>query len=119
MRQKTVAEKRAEAVVTLAKRKTENPTAKDIADARRTMNSFYRLCGLRETQVNFDNDAYRYNLLISQQLEAREDRWYERLKGIFESKYNATLIYYGYLPTICELDAEGHRHDLNLVHFYQ
>lgn len=118
MKKKTVAELRENAVLELVTRKTESPTAQDIADARRVMNSFYRLCGLRETLLMLENTESTCNRLSTMELLERENRRYDRLKGIFETEYNATLVCFGYLPTICEM-RDGHPHDLYLRHFYQ
>lgn len=61
MARKTVAQLREEAVLQLAKRASTAPTEQDLQDARRTMNSFYRLCGLDEQLLYLENDERTYN----------------------------------------------------------
>lgn len=119
MKRKSIAERRAEAIYALAKRKTENPSTQDITDARRVMNSFYRLCGLTDRLLILENEEETCNLRSTRQMDARRQAWYDRLKGIFEAEYNATFICYGYLPTICEVDEKGRGKDLEIRHFYQ
>ena len=48
-------------------------------------------------------------------LQEQEERTIERVKKYFE-EFNAVLIWFGYLPTICE---PGTTQDLYLAHFYK
>lgn len=57
----TIAQMREKAVYQLAERKNPTPTEQDIQDARRTMNSFYRWCGLDEQLLYLENDERTHN----------------------------------------------------------
>lgn len=115
MAKMTVAQLREKAVYQLAERKTATPTEQDIKEARRTMNSFYRLCGLDESLLYLENDKRTHDKPYTLEKAAKRDRWYSRLNDIFKKEYNARLVYFGYLPTIC---ADGTTQDLYLRHFY-
>lgn len=109
MARMTIAQQREKAVYQLAQRKNPTPTEQDLQDARKTMNSFYRLCGLDEQLLYLENDE-RFH-----EKAAKRERWFERLNNVFKSEYNACLVYFGYCPTICE---SGTTKDLYLRHFY-
>lgn len=115
MARMTIAQMRERAVLQLAERKTATPTEKDIQDARRTMNSFYRLCGLDEQLLYLENDEWTHDKPYTLEKAAKRERWFDRLNAIFKSEYNACLVYFGYCPTIC---ANGTTQDLYLRHFY-
>lgn len=115
MAKKTIAQLRENAVYQLAKRKAAEPTEQDIANARRTMNSFYRLCGLDEQLLYLENDERMYGRPSTKEKSEKRDRWYERLNKIFQTEYDAQLEYFGYCPTIC---AKGTTQDLYLRYFY-
>lgn len=115
MAKKTIAQLRENAVYQLAKRKIAEPTEQDIANARRTMNSFYRLCGLDEQLLYLENDERMYDRPSTKEKSEKRDRWYERLNKIFQTEYDAQLEYFGYCPTIC---AKGTTQDLYLRYFY-
>lgn len=115
MARMTIAQMRERAVLQLAERKTAVPTEQDIQQARRTMNSFYRLCGLDEQLLYLENDERTHDKPYTLEKAARRERWYDRLNAIFKNEYNACLVYFGYCPTICE---QGTTQDLYLRHFY-
>ena len=115
MAKKTIAQLREDAVYKLAKRKIAEPTEQDIADAKRTMSSFYRLCGLDEQLLYLENDERMCDRWSTKKKSEQRDRWYERLNKIFKEEYNAQLEYFGYCPTIC---AKGTTQDLYLRYFY-
>ena len=110
MKKLTVAEKRTKAVIELANRTTGN-----IENARKAMNAYYRLCGLEERLLYLENDEKTCNSNYTKMLQEREERAITRVKKYFE-EFNATLIWFGYLPTICET---GTTRDLYLAHFYE
>ena len=109
MRKTTIAEKRAKAAIELANRTNGN-----IENARKAMNAYYKLCGLEERLLNLENDSRTHNTRYTKQLQEREERAIERVKKYFE-EFNATLIWYGYMPTICDKEKKN---DLYLAHFY-
>ena len=111
----TIAEKRKKAIKELAMRNNLNPTQQDIDDARKAMNSYYRLCGIEERLLRLENDERTCNGWGTKRLETRRDSWFLRLNEIFKTKYNAELVYSGYLPCICEL---GTTSDLYITYFY-
>ena len=115
MTRMTIAQMRDRAVLQLAERKTATPTEQDIQDARRIMNSFYRLCGLDEQLLYLENDERTHDKPYTLEKAAKRERWFDRLNAIFKSEYNACLVYFGYCPTIC---ANGTTQDLYLRHFY-
>ena len=69
-------------------------------NASRLMNSFYRLCGLSERNLELANDSTIYNAKRLAKSEARESRWYERLNAEFKKLYGLELVYCGYAPSI-------------------
>jgi hypothetical protein len=109
MRKTTIAERRAKAVIELANRTNGN-----INGAKKAMNAYYRLCGLEERLLYLENDEHTCNSSYCKKLQEQEERAIERVKKYFE-EFNAVLIWFGYLPTICEL---GTTQDLYLAHFY-
>ena len=111
MRKQTVAELRERAILKLLER-NESAT---IEDATKTMNAFYRLCGMDERLLYLENDERTCNKSYTRELSDRSQKAVARVKGYFE-KYNATLVYYGYLPTIVDMETNS---DLYLRHFYE
>lgn len=111
MKKSTVAELRSKAIIKLAERNNELTTD----EARKTMNAFYRLCGMDERLLYLENEERTCNSRYTKALAEQRDRAFERVKGYF-APFNATLVYYGYLPTIVET---GSNRDLYLRHFYE
>lgn len=115
MAKMTTAQLREKAITQLVARKTEFPTAQDYKDARRVMNSYYRLCGLDTQLLTLQNDPNAYDKRYTLEKEEKRDKWYQRLNKILKNEYNAQLVYFGYLSTICE---KGTTQSLYLDHFY-
>lgn len=111
MKKMTVAEKRNNAIYKLLSR-NENMTE---ADARKAMNAYYRLCGMNERLLYLEDNERTCNKKSTKELSERAEVALRRVNGYFEP-FNATLVYFGYLPTICE---KGSTRDLYLAHFYE
>ena len=87
--------------------------------ARKLMNSFYRLCGLSWSNLEYDNDETRYNAKQSRLREEREGRWYDRLNSEFNKSYGLQLKYCGCMPAIGLVDkASGGFTEVIERHFY-
>lgn len=69
MAKMTVAQLRERSVLELAKRRNTNPTDEDIALAKKTMNSFYRLCGIDERLLYLENDERMHDSWYTKELE--------------------------------------------------
>lgn len=115
MAKPTIAQLRENAILELAGRKTETPTENDIETTRHLMNCFYRLCGMDERLLYLENSERLYNSPYTKETAARRNRSYERINSTLKAEYNAHLVYFGYLPTIC---VNGTTNDLYLTHFY-
>lgn len=100
MARMTIAQLREREVRRLAEFKRKNPTDGDIAEARRNMNSFYRLCGLCERNLYLSNDEHTANRASTRRSEEREDQWHKRLDKVFKDTYGLRLVYCGYAPSI-------------------
>ena len=100
----TVAQLREREVKRLASLKNPDPTEEDINEARRNMNSFYRLCGLSETNLYLTNDERTHDKPSTKKSEERETKWHKRLDKVFKDTYGLRLVYIGYNPSIGELD---------------
>lgn len=72
----------------------------DWEEAIRLMNSFYRLCGLCESNLYRANDERLCNRPYTKEQEEKEERWYKRLSKQFEEYAGLTLVYCGYMPSI-------------------
>ena len=96
----SIAELRAREVRKLAAMHNEAYTENDLAIARRLMTSFYRLCGLAETNLYLQNDARRHDTPYAIAMEEKEDRWRKRLSDQFRDFAGLELFYCGYLPSI-------------------
>lgn len=118
MAKMTIAQLREKQVERLALLKTSNPTEEDYNEARRNMNSFYRLCGLCETNLNLANNERRCNSLYAKISELRENLWYQRLNKIFRDTYNLNLVYCGYMPSIGVKNENGGFSERISTYFY-
>ena len=118
MARMTIAQLREREVRNLAKFKSENPTVDDIREARRNMNSFYRLCGLCERNLYLSNDEYSANRASTHRSEAREDAWHDRLDKIFRDTYGLRLVYCGYAPSIGTVGEHGSFSEKIYRYFY-
>ena len=96
----TIAQLRELEIEKLVAFRTDRPTEDDYREARRLMNSFYRLCGLSETNLYLANNEYTCNRKSTAESEARESRWYDRLSNEFKEFCGLQLFYAGYAPSI-------------------
>jgi len=87
-------------VLRLAAMHDSNYTEDDYRTAKRLMNSFYRLCGLCESNLYRSNDEFLCNSRYTQELENREIAWHERLTKQFYEFAGLSLVYCGYCPSI-------------------
>ena len=71
-----------------------------IPEAKRIMNSYYRLCGLCEANLYLANCERTCNTKYTAESEAKEERWNKRLNKLL-APYGLELVYFGYFPTIC------------------
>ncbi len=115
---RTIAELREKELETLVKYKTENPTDADFLEARKNMNSFYRLCGLCERNWYLANDEPTCNRKSTIASEEREEKWYKRLNKTFSKVYGLELVYCGYCPSIGRNDECGGFHEKIHTYFY-
>lgn len=106
MAKKTIAQLREMEVIKLAKFRSKAPTEADINEARRIMNSFYRLCGLCTTNLYLTNDSYWHNKPSTEASEAKEERWIKRLNQELKP-YGLQLFFSGYCPSIGIVDNRG------------
>ncbi len=104
----TISEMRAKEVYKLAGLK-KNPTTatEDLQEARKIMNSFYRLCGLCETNLYLANNERTCNTRRTKESEEREERWYNRLNKQFQEVYGVKMFYFGYVPSIMNVNEAG------------
>lgn len=110
MARKTIAQLRETQVEKLAAMHDGNLDA-----ARKIMNSYYRMCGLCETNLYLANDEQIYNPRTLAASEAREEKWYNRLNKAL-APYNLELVYFGYHPTICY---KGENRQAINIYFYE
>lgn len=95
-----------------------NPsTDESIAEARRLMNSMYRLCGLCEKNLYLANDERTCDLHSTHASEDREFKWCKRLNNQF-AKYGLKLNYFGYHPTIVYADEKRLNSEAISLYFY-
>lgn len=111
----TIAEMRRRSVRELAERRNPNPTEEDMALAKKTMNRYYRLCGMDERLLYLENDYKMHDKPYTIALAEKRDKLLDSLNSVFKNEFNARLVYFGYLPTICEVTSTR---DLYLAHFY-
>lgn len=76
------------------------PTEEEKQQARRMMNSFYRLCGIDERLLYLENDEKWHDRPYTKNLSAKRDKWFSRLNEQFKEKYGLVLYYSGYCPSI-------------------
>lgn len=100
MAKKTIAQLREIEVERLAHYKSDNPTEEDYAEAKRNMNSFYRLCGLDETNLYLSNNERTCNSSYTKASEDKAYKWWQRLDKVFNDTYGLRLVYCGYMPSI-------------------
>ncbi len=110
-----IAQQRERAVTQLVQRISADPTETEVAAARKIMNRFYRLCGADERLLYLENDERTHNRPSTIELANKRDKMLNALKQDFKA-YNISLVYYGYLPTICDSTSNQ---DLYVRFFYQ
>ena len=104
----TISEMRQKEVYRLAELK-KNPTTatEDIKEAKKIMNSFYRLCGLCETNLYLANNERTCNTKRTAQSEEREQKWFDRLNKQFIDLYGVKMFYFSYRPSIMHFDEKN------------
>lgn len=100
MARMTIAQMRKKELDRLVSYKTDDPKEEDYAEARRLMNSFYRLCGLCETNLYLANNERTCDSTYTKESEEREMKWSKRLSDEFQKIYGLQLFYAGYYPSI-------------------
>lgn len=118
MAKMTIAQMREKDVYKLAEMHNPNYTEKDVAEARRLFNSYYRLCGLSETNLYLQNDSRKHNSSYAKAMEEKEDRWHKRLDNEFYEFAKLRLVYCGYYPSIGHVIKQGCFADVFNGHFY-
>ena len=119
MRKLTIAQQRERELQRLVGYKTSNPSASDINEARRLMNSLYRLCGLCEKNLWLENTERTCNLKSTQASEERERRWWQRLDKDFKEIYGLRLVYCGYMPSVVKECEHGGVSNAVSLFFYE
>lgn len=69
------------------------------AKLKTLINSYYRLCGLEERILQWENSQL-WNRGFVQRAMIKRDKWVDSLDERF-NKFDLGLVYFGYLPTIC------------------
>ena len=86
-------------------KRNASPTAE--SDARKAMNSFYRLALFNEYLVTIQNDSYFYEnerrVAYVENQERRFEKWHKRLNEYFKP-FNAVVKFYGIFPTLETVD---------------
>lgn len=100
MSRKTIAQLREMEVDKLAHYASPEPTEQDYATARRLMNSYYRLCGLANTNLYLSNEEWSCNLPSTAKSEQRESDWSDRLSKELQDFCGLQLVYFSWLPSI-------------------
>ena len=90
----------------------------EFEEANRLMNSFYRLCGLCERNLELANDSTKYNAKRLAKSEEKESRWYNRLNAEFQKLYGLSLVYCGYAPSIGTVGENGSFSEVITRYFY-
>lgn len=100
MRKQTIAQLRETALDNF-----NNAYIKDFDKAKNFANRFYRLAGLNERCLYYDNDERLCNKSWVQKEHDKEDKMLDRLKADLKA-YGLTIRYYGYLPTLEEIGTQ-------------
>lgn len=95
--------------------KFNNNFIQDLDKAKNLINRYYRLCGMDERLLYLENDERWHNKAYTKNLADKAQRTLDKLKQDLKS-YNLTLIYFGYLPTICEI---GSTNNAYYAYFYK
>lgn len=119
MKKLTIAERREKELDTLIGYKTSNPTPADYKEARKIMNSYYRLCGLANRNLMLANNENTCNRVSTHESEERESKWFKRLQKTFKDIYGLDLFYVSWYPLIGAKDtANGSVQELVHAIFY-
>ena len=119
MRRTTIREMRERELKTLVSFKTDKPKAEDWAEAKRLMNSYYRLCGLSRKNAYLQNDEKTCDSNYAKVNELREMAWHARLNEEFEKTYGLQLVYLAYYPSIGIKEKHGGFHEKVEHYFYE
>lgn len=103
----TIAQYRERELSRLVSWKTDKPQENDFDEARRMMNSFYRLCGLLEKCSILENDSRRCNSWYTQKESERACKWLHRLDNDFNRVYGLRLVCCGIYPSIGIIKEHG------------
>ena len=79
---------------------------KDFDKARNFVNRFYRLAGLDERCLYYDNDENLYNKYWVQKAHEKADKMLDKLRADLKP-FGLTIRYYGYLPTLEEIGTQN------------
>lgn len=115
----TIAQLRERAVEKLATYKNPNPTWEDLEEAKRNMNSLYRLNSLATRNLYLLNDEHTCNLWSTKKSEEREYKWGKRLDCIFYETYGLKIVStsgYSYFPGV--VDNNGAVYQKIEMYFY-
>lgn len=118
MPKKTIAQEREENILKLAERRSKNPTESDIDEARRILNSCYRLNGLENRLLILTNDFATANLRWVQKEEERSLKWIGRLNKWLEPYKCKIQASGGYVRIVEEVNEFGGINDLYLMVYY-
>ena len=111
----TIAQMRKREVLRLARYREKNPTNETMREARRLMNSFYRLAGLDDRLLYLSNDSRTCNSRYTKEQEDRAYRWWRRLSKEFTNFCpDLKIQYFGHLPSIATQD----NHIAVSAHYY-
>lgn len=83
------------------------PTEEKTENARRLMNSFYRLNGLAERNFYYSNDSRLHDRSWVKKSEEREDKWYKRLRKEFKENFGLDLYYSSFYVSIGHVYERG------------
>lgn len=111
----TIAQKRERELSRLVQYKTDSPTEADFQEARRMMNSFYRLCGLCEREATLSNTWPDCNSRYVKRMGDRMMAWIDRLNREFRRVYGLEFDFCGHLPHIVK---EGNRGGADAINRY-
>ena len=73
----------------------------DLDKASYIINSYYRLCGLSNTLLYRDNDAYLHDKPYTNELHDKKNKWVIRLNKTLKP-YGLKLRFFSWLPSICD-----------------
>lgn len=96
----TIAQLREREVDRLAHFHATEPTEADYKVARKLMNSFYRLCGIADTNLYLANNENTCNSSYTRMNEERESAWCKRLSAELKEFAGLELFYAGHMPSI-------------------